>query len=309
MLYFRGCTARERVNSISDSTEKLLKLAGIDFKTLNDEECCGSVLLRTGFVVDAKEQMKKNLPKLKDEKIVVSCAGCYKTLKQDYREYIGVDLDVIHISQLLNEIISNNNINNNTNSNINSNINSNNNSNNNYSNNFDSFINKDISVTYHDPCHLGRHSGEFDAPREVIKSFSNLIEMENIRENSLCCGSGGGVKSAFPEISNLIASRRGEEAEDTGAEILITSCPFCKLNLNENSSMEVLDLSEFILACIEGNIDKLLKDKHEKSKEEGKNKQKNDKKEEKGKKEENRKEENKEDKNKQKLIDEKVEGL
>ncbi|WP_225370677.1 (Fe-S)-binding protein [Methanobrevibacter arboriphilus] len=256
MLYFRGCTARERVNSISDSTEKLLKLANIDFKTLDDEECCGSVLLRTGFEDDAKEQMKKNLPKLKDEKIVVSCAGCYKTLKQDYMDYIGADLDVIHISQLLNEIISNNY--------NNSNINGNNNNNNNFDFDFDSLIDEDISVTYHDPCHLGRHSGEFDAPREVIKSFSNLIEMENIRENSLCCGSGGGVKSAFPEIANLIASRRGEEAEDTGAEILITSCPFCKLNLNENSSMEVLDLSEFILACIEGNIDKFLNDKHEK---------------------------------------------
>ena len=305
MLYFRGCTARERVNSISDSTEKLLKLANIDFKTLDNEECCGSVLLRTGFEDDAKEQMKKNLPKLQDEKIVVSCAGCYKTLKQDYRDYIGADLDVIHISQLLNEIISNNynnnynNSNSNTNTNTNSNTNSNTNCNTNYNNfDFDSLINKDISVTYHDPCHLGRHSGEFDAPREVIKSFSNLIEMENIRENSLCCGSGGGVKSAFPEIANLIASRRGEEAEDTGAEILITSCPFCKLNLNENSAMEVLDLSEFILACIEGNIDKLLKDKHEKAKEEEKNKE-----------EKNKEDKYKQGKNKEELIDEKVEDL
>jgi len=232
MLYFRGCTARERVNSISDSTEKLLKLANIDFKTLENEECCGSVLLRTGFENDAKEHMRKNLAKLKDEKIVVSCAGCYKTLKQDYKEHIGADLDVIHISQLLNDIVSNIE--------------------------YDSSIDNDILVTYHDSCHLGRHSGEFDAPRDVIKIFSKIVEMENIRENSLCCGSGGGVKSAFPEIANSIASKRCEEAKNTGADILITSCPFCKLNLDENSSFLVLDLSEFVLACIEGNINKLI---------------------------------------------------
>ncbi len=248
MLYFRGCTARERANSISDSTKKLLKLANIDFKTLDNEECCGSVLLRTGFEEDARKQMKKNLPKLKNEKIVVSCAGCYKTLKNDYKEFIGADLDVIHISQLLNDIINND-------------------SKYDYSLNDildkNSLKNKNISVTYHDPCHLGRHAGEFDAPRDVIKNFSNIIEMENIRENSLCCGSGGGVKSAFPEIANSIASKRAEEAEKTGCNILITSCPFCKINLDENSSLKVLDLSEFVLACIEGNLDEILENNGE----------------------------------------------
>ncbi|MBZ9571026.1 (Fe-S)-binding protein [Methanobrevibacter sp. TMH8] len=256
MLYFRGCTARERLNSISISTEKLLKLAKVDFKTLDNEECCGSVLLRTGFEDDAKEQMKKNLDKFKDETIIVSCAGCYNTLKNDYNELLGVQLDVIHISQLLLELIKenryeyNNNIDN-TNTNNSNNSNNNNNNTNTNNNNNNNNNNSDEIVTYHDPCHLGRHSGEFDAPREVIKHFSHLKEMENIRENSKCCGSGGGVKSAFPEIAKSIATERGKEAENTGCDVLVTSCPFCKLNLDENSSLEVLDLSEFVLNHIQ----------------------------------------------------------
>lgn len=240
MLYFRGCTARERLNSISNSTEELLKLANVDFKILDNEECCGSVLLRTGFVDEAKEQMKKNLSKFKDETILVSCAGCYKTLKNDYADLLNVQLDVIHISQLIRDLIKENR------SNF---TNKNNNKNNNSDNNI-----VGANVTYHDPCHLGRHSGEFDAPREVIQNFSNIIEMENIRENSKCCGSGGGVKSAFPEIANSIAIERCKEAEDTSCEVLVTSCPFCKLNLSENSSLQVLDLSEFVLNQIQKEI-------------------------------------------------------
>lgn len=230
MLYFRGCTARERLNSISESSEKVLNILDVNFETLDDEECCGSVLLRTGFKEEAMSHMKKNVKKLKDEKIIVSCAGCYKTLKEDYKNHLGVELDVIHISQLLNDLLNDKNNNYNLNS-----------------------SDSDLLVTYHDPCHLGRHSGEFEAPREVIKKFSKLIEMENNRENSQCCGSGGGVKSAFPEIAKSIAIKRSEEAEATSCDLLVTSCPFCKLNLDENSPLEVLDLSEFVLKQINKN--------------------------------------------------------
>ena len=108
----------------------------------------------------------------------------------------------------------------------------------------------DYSVTYHDPCHLGRHMGEYDSARKVISESAKIIEMEHIRENSNCCGSGGGVKSAFPKLSKTIANRRIKEAEKTGADILITSCPFCKLNLedskSEDDNIDVLDLTEFV---------------------------------------------------------------
>ena len=86
----------------------------------------------------------------------------------------------------------------------------------------------------------------FDEPREVIKSIADLIEMENNRESSLCCGAGGGVKSAYPEVAIQMASSRIAQAKETGCKTLITACPFCKLNL-ENDDLEVLDLTEFLV--------------------------------------------------------------
>lgn len=214
MIYFRGCTAREKETKIADATEKLLKLANIDYTVLDDESCCGSVLLRTGFHTEAQKQVEKNTKQFKGQKILTSCAGCYKTLKQDYE-----NIDVIHISMLLNDLIKNNKIN---------------------------LKNTSYNVTYHDSCHLARHCKEFGAPREVIKAIANLVEMENIKENSLCCGAGGGVKSAYPEIANQVAETRINQAKNTEADLLITACPFCKLNLKDRG-MKVLDLTEFLI--------------------------------------------------------------
>lgn len=214
MLYFRGCTAREKQTDIAEATERLLEIAGVDFHTLDDEKCCGSVLLRTGFIDEAQNQIKKNTETLKGQKIITSCAGCYKTLKEDYE-----GLDVIHISQLLDELIREGKLN---------------------------FSKMDLNVTYHDSCHLGRHCNVFDEPRNVIQSVADITEMENIRENSLCCGAGGGVKSAYPEIANQMASLRIAQAKETGCKTLVTPCPFCKLNL-ENDDIEVVDLTEFLV--------------------------------------------------------------
>ena len=214
MLYFRGCTAREKLPNIQSATEKLLKLAGVDYHILDDEKCCGSVLLRTGFLKEAQEQIEKNTEILEGETIITSCAGCYKTLKEDYE-----GLDVVHISQLLDQLIRQGKL---------------------------SLSKNDLDVTYHDSCHLGRHCDVFDEPRDVIKSVSNLVEMENIRENSICCGAGGGVKSAYPEIASEMAKLRINQAKKTGCKTLITPCPFCKLNL-ENDDLEVLDLTEFLV--------------------------------------------------------------
>ena len=214
MLYFRGCTAREKETGIQKATEKLLTLAGVDYHILEDEMCCGSVLLRTGFIDDAKAQIEKNTRLLRDEKIITSCAGCYKTLKEDYE-----GLDVVHISQLLDKLIKEGKLN---------------------------FKKTDLNVTYHDSCHLGRHMNVFDEPRGVIESVADLTEMENHHKNSLCCGAGGGVKSAYPDIADEMAKSRVNQAKDSDAELLITACPFCKLNL-ENDELDVLDLCEFLV--------------------------------------------------------------
>ena len=223
MIYFRGCTAREKETSIADATEKLLKLVGVDYKVLDDEKCCGSVLLRTGFIEEAENQIQKNTEALSGELILTSCAGCYKTLKQDYD-----GLDVIHISQFLKELIDDNQLN----------------------------LNKgDLVVTYHDSCHLGRHCNIFEEPRDVISKVADLVEMQNNHENSLCCGAGGGVKSAYPEIADEMAESRIAQAVETNADLLVTPCPFCKLNLKDRG-LDVLDLTEFLIEYGDVNEEK-----------------------------------------------------
>ena len=246
MIYFRGCVVRDKLSSISDATETILKRAGVDYTILEDETCCGSFLMRTGFEEDAREVMEDTLKKLeynfKGDKILVSCAGCYNTLKNDYNELFGVELDVIHTSELINQLINDGKL----------------------------VVKKTpIKVTYHDPCHLGRHSGLYEEPREAIIKSYDLIEMDRNREHSRCCGAGAGVKSAFPETAMKVASKRIKDAQDTGAEILVTSCSFCILNLenalkqtidefnNENIDKnrrcinKVIDVSELILMGIE----------------------------------------------------------
>ena len=128
-------------------------------------------------------------------------------------------MDVVHISQLLDQLIGEGRIN---------------------------ITKADLNVTYHDSCHLGRHCNVFDEPRNVIGSVANIVEMENSHDDSLCCGAGGGVKSAYPEIAGQMAKSRIAQAKETGCETLVTACPFCKLNL-ENDELEVMDLTEFLV--------------------------------------------------------------
>lgn len=233
MIYFRGCVVREKLPEIADATEKILKKAGIKHEIIEDEGCCGSFLLRTGFQDDAIEVMKETLKELEGRKILVSCAGCYNTLKNDYKNLLGVELDVIHTSQLFSQLIREGKL---------------------------TLQKTPMKVTYHDPCHLGRHSGVYDEPREVLEAAAELVEMEDSRERSHCCGAGAGVKSAFPQTANKIAKKRIKDAENTGADTIATACSFCILNLKDtvkNSSennenvLKVKDLSEILLMGLE----------------------------------------------------------
>ena len=239
MIYFRGCVVREKLSSISNATETILKTAGVDYTIIDNEKCCGSFLMRTGFKDDALEVMEETFKQLQDvgdDKILVSCAGCYNTLKNDYNEVFGVELDVLHTSELIDQLIIEGKL---------------------------EIKKLPLKVTYHDPCHLGRHSGLYEEPRNVITKTCVLVEMNRNRERSRCCGAGAGVRSAFPDTALEVASKRVQDAEETGAEILVTSCSFCILNLenaldhkledvnsvsNSSTSIsEILDVSELIL--------------------------------------------------------------
>lgn len=108
-------------------------------------------------------------------------------------------------------------------------------------------------VTYHDSCHLGRHCGVYEAPREVLKSIPGvkLVEMERVREAAWCCGAGGGFRAGYPEVSLSVARERLREAESLGVEVLTSTCPFCWKNLNDaiketNSGMVMKDIVEIV---------------------------------------------------------------
>ena len=109
----------------------------------------------------------------------------------------------------------------------------------------------ELKATYHDPCHTGRHCGLYDEPRVILEQIIDLIEMPTIKENAKCCGAGGGVKKAFPELSLEMAKSRVQEAESTNADILTSICPFCFRNLSDaikalDSNIKMIDLTELL---------------------------------------------------------------
>jgi heterodisulfide reductase subunit D len=113
------------------------------------------------------------------------------------------------------------------------------------------------TVAYHDPCHLGRHMEIYEAPREFIEKIPGvrLVEIERNRRVAFCCGAGGGLRGAFPDISSSIAMERVQEVESTGNQILTSACPFCKINLRDgvkqlNSPMEMVDVVELALRAL-----------------------------------------------------------
>ena len=219
--YFAGCTATYRSKETARATMSILDKLGVDYTTL-DETCCGSVMQRVGWPQeDVTKLMQKNIEAIKAmgvETLVLSCAGCYRMFKIEYPKYVDVPFEVLHITEFLAK---------------------------------QDLKLKPMSgvVTYHDPCHLGRHCGVYEPPREVIAKIPGLEfrEMDFNRKTSHCCGGGGGVRSAYPEESMDIAGTRLDEA--SFADVIITTCPFCVNNLDAakgDRKVQVRDLVEII---------------------------------------------------------------
>lgn len=227
VLYYTGCTAGIRLPNIAKSAAKILKAAGIDFAVLEEEPCCGSVMLRTGRAADVKKNAEKFVKTIENsgaKKILVTCAGCLKTLRDDYPK-LGFELpEILHVTQALQEIVQGKKLK-------------------------VKPLGEGVKVTYHDPCHLSRAAGVYDDPREIIKAIPGvkLVEMETNRETAMCCGAGGGLRSYDTELSKKMAADRVKSAEDVEAEIIATACPFCENNLiagaeQIDSSIRIVDV-------------------------------------------------------------------
>lgn len=232
-IFFAGCTGSYREQAVPQMGVRILDRAGVKMNILGEKEwCCSSPLLRTGTHTESlacAETVVEKADMMGAKDMVMTCSGCYKTVSSDFGKfYAKAGQNVYHFSQYVEKLINAKKL----------------------------PLNHEFKakVTYHDPCHLGRHMGVFDSPRNVIKKIKGLelIEMERTRENSRCCGAGGGYKSQYNDFAVNIASERIRDAEETGAEILVTCCPFCVLNLKQGakkigSKIKVMDLAEILL--------------------------------------------------------------
>jgi heterodisulfide reductase subunit D len=230
------CTESYRRQEIAQATVKILNKANIKFTILGTmEQCCGSPLLRTGQSDIVKQKLiPQNIDMIEKAgvtEVVTACAGCHQTLTNDYPKVAGpLPFKVMHISQYINRLILEDIL------------------------VLENKIDKEIKVTYHDPCHLGRHTGVFEAPRKVLTAIPGVVfsEMRRNRMGSRCCGAGGGFKIAFNDKATTIGSKRVLEAIETNAELIITTCPFCKTNLLDGAEklengLKTYDLVELII--------------------------------------------------------------
>ncbi|MEM0217638.1 MAG: heterodisulfide reductase-related iron-sulfur binding cluster [Candidatus Nezhaarchaeales archaeon] len=234
LLLWIGCTSSYKVPELALSLMYVLRALKIDFKYLGlNEGCCGSILLRLGLKRWLSEVAKKTLDTIcstEAQKLVTHCPGCLRTFKLDYPSQLGItlSLEVQHSTQLILDHLK-----------------------------LSILKPIEIKAVYFDPCHLGRHMNVYEPPRHILNMIPGmkLIELNESKETSLCCGAGGGVRACFEELAQAVAQELLDYIKLTGAEAIITACPFCYHNLKSasNASLKVLDITQVIRASIDGD--------------------------------------------------------
>ncbi len=211
-LLFFGCVTSYQDIQIVPNTMKILDKAGVDYSTMGREEyCCGYLAYLTGSN-RFKEFVNKNLERFarfKPNRIVTTCAGCYKTLRELYPKYSDFDFEVLHMVEYIEQLISEGKL------------------------KFEKpFLRK---IVYHDPCDLGRHMKIYEPPRKILQNIPGLqlMEFKENRNLAKCCGGGGGLKAFNNTLSIDIAYQRALEAIDLGAEIIVSACPACKSSFQQ----------------------------------------------------------------------------
>lgn len=241
ILFFAGCAAAfdERNKKVTQSFVKLLQKAGVDFGVLGlDEACCGETARRMGheyiFQVMA-EQNIETFNEINFKRIVTQCPHCLNTLKNEYSQ-MGGDFEVIHSSQLLTEIADDLGLDQAKGGGV------------------------EGKLTYHDSCYLGRYNDEYKSPRFLLDQVgTDRVEMDRNKENSFCCGAGGGGMWVETDADKRINHRRLQDALDVNAEIVATACPYCLTMFEDaanskglNEQLQILDISEVLVKQIEG---------------------------------------------------------
>jgi Fe-S oxidoreductase len=246
-LYFVGCIPSydQRVQPVARALAKTLTAAGVDFGTLGTEEsCCGNEVRRMGEMGLFEMLVEENGELFRGagaSRIVTTSPHCFNTFKNEY----GLDrIEVLHYTQFIAELIKEGKLE----------------------------LSEPppskrggreggLTVTYHDPCFLGKQNHVFDEPRAILSAIPGvkLVEMDRNRERSLCCEGGGGrMWNEGTNLEERLAFQRVQEAADTGAEILAVACPFCLLTLEDavkvqglEEQLRVMDIMELVDLALE----------------------------------------------------------
>jgi heterodisulfide reductase subunit D len=233
-LYFVGCVSSlfPSVYEIPQHFAALLERSGEDISLLEGEEwCCGYPLFLNGMLDEARELARHNLQTVREAgicQLVTTCPSCYYMWREQYPRLLGGEtgLEVIHSTQWLLGLLVAGRL---------------------------RPRELPLRVTYHDPCDLGRRSGMYEEPRQVLAAIPGvvLVEMRRNRQHALCCGGGGNLETFSPEVSAAIAQERIREALETEAEALVTACPQCQRTLKAAAKalgvrLRVLDVAELV---------------------------------------------------------------
>jgi heterodisulfide reductase subunit D len=232
VVYFVGCVSSffPMVQKIPQNFVQIMDKGGVDFTILGEGEwCCGFPLIGAGMSRELEKLKVHNLDKIKEvgaKSVVFSCPSCYRTWKELY----DTDVELLHSSHLLERLIKEKKI---------------------------PLKELNLTVTYHDPCDLGRNSGVYEPPREVLRMIPGvkLVELENNREKTVCCGGGGNVEMVDPELSARIAQKKIDEIQNTGADIIVTSCQQCVRTISTRArkqgiKLKVMDLTEIVMMAM-----------------------------------------------------------
>lgn len=239
VVYFVGCVSSfyPQTYSVPKSLVEIMEVAGVDYLTLGGEEwCCGFPLIIAGMGDEVTEMVRHNVEAVRRtgaKQLVAACPSCFHTWEHDYPRILGEPLgfEVLHSTQLLDGIIKAGRI---------------------------KLGRLEDTVTYHDPCDLGRTSGIFDAPRNVIRAIpgASFVEMKDHGDYSLCCGGGGDVEMADVELTAAVARRRIAQASETKAKYLVSACQQCKRTLagaafRDKIRIRVMDVAELVARVME----------------------------------------------------------
>ena len=236
ILFWVGCAGSfdERYKKVSQAFAKLMQKANISFRILGSEEKCnGDTARRLGNEYLAQMMIIENIETLNRynvKKIVTACPHCFHSLSNEYKQF-GGNFEVMHHSQLIEEMIDKKMIELKTD-------------------------NNKQKLTYHDSCYLGRYNDVYESPRNSLKNLSGIdyLEMKRNKSRGFCCGAGGGRMFLEDEEGGKINIERTKEAIETGAEKIASACPFCMTMLTDgvkyfekSEQIEVKDIAELVL--------------------------------------------------------------